>query len=115
MYVPDQWALLVNTPGSAGEFTGYPNNWPALGTPALFHEGKLGQLTGQLAFNIRIDSTVCAAVGFLKQDYESFLGYIVHENFHQFQYAEFGDIPWAREELYPIEDVMNTETGAITA
>jgi hypothetical protein len=33
--------------------------------------------------------------------------YVVHEAFHEYQNEVFGDIEWAREQVYPIEDVEN--------
>lgn len=113
VYVPDRWALLVNAPSSASEFIDYPDEWPPLSTHALFHRGQLGKLEGQLAFEIHVDSVVCAAVGFTGQDEPTFLAFVIHENFHQFQYAHFGEVQWEREELYPIEDAENTALACL--
>jgi len=108
VYIPERWALLLNAPPSAEGFVDYPRGWPKLPTHALYHAGQYGELVGQLAFDLNIDSAAVAAVGFTGQDKRRFLEYVIHENFHQFQYANFGDIPWEREEVYPIEDAVNT-------
>ena len=113
VYVPERWALLVNAPDSASEFVDYPDEWPPLSTHALYHQGQLGKLEGQLAFDIHVDSVVCAAVGFTGQDEPTFLAFVVHENFHQFQYAHFGEIQWQREELYSIENAENTALACL--
>ena len=108
VYVPQKWALLLNAPLAVTGFTSYPDAWPRLPSHVLYHSGQFGELTGQLALDLPLDSLVVAAVGYAGQDAIGFLGYMVHENFHQFQHAAFGEIQWEREELYPIEDVTNT-------
>ena len=113
VYIPERWALLLNAPPFADNFVDYPGAWPDLRTNALYHPGQYGELVGQLAFNIQIDSMAVAAVAFTGQKARSFLEYVVHENFHQFQNARFGDIQWEREELYPIEDVTNTSLAGM--
>ena len=107
-YIPEKWVLLANVPHVVEGFTDCPSTWPPLSTHALYHQGQLGQLSGQLAFNLQVDSFRVTAVGFLGYDYRRFLELIIHENFHQFQFLNFGNIPWAREELYPVEDAVNT-------
>ena len=113
VYIPDRWALLLNAPQSANGFVDYPNRWPGLQTHVLYHPGQYEELVGQLAFDLQIDSTAVAAVGFTGQNERGFLEYVVHENFHQFQHARFGEIQWEREELYPIEDASNTSLACL--
>jgi hypothetical protein len=113
VYVPERWALLVNAPASVNGFTEYPGQWPELFTRALFHQGRWGELVGQLVFDLSVDSCVVAAVAYDGKGERSFFEFIVHENFHQFQHARFGEIPWVREELYPIENASNTALATL--
>jgi len=113
IYIPDKWALLLNAPPSADGFTGYPETWPDLQTHVLYHSGSYDDLSGQLAFDVEIDSLAVAAVSPLGRDERSMLEYVTHENFHQFQDQHFGEITWQREELYPIEDVRNTALACL--
>lgn len=113
IYIPDKWALLLNAPPSVDGFTDYPDKWPDLQTNVLFHAGTFEDLRGQLAFNLEIDSLTITAVSPLGRDERSMLEYVIHENFHQFQNQEFGEITWRREELYPIEDAQNTALACL--
>ncbi|HVP37323.1 MAG TPA: hypothetical protein VMT04_10035 [Terriglobales bacterium] len=108
VYVPDLWVLLFNYPKKTEDFTSYPADWPDLGTRVLFHPGQYRDLAGQLVFDFPVDSTKVAAIPLTgKSDVELF-AFVVHEAFHQFQGSEFGEIPWEREEKYPIQDSRNT-------
>lgn len=113
LYIPDRWAMLLNAPRNAEGFSECPAGWPDLKTHVLYHAGQYDGLVGQLAFDIEIDSNGVAAVAFDEQSPRRFLEYAVHENFHQYQYATFGEIPWEREELYPIEDATNTALACL--
>jgi len=107
-YMPGKWALLLNYSGNLEGFEPYPRGWPDLGAEAMVHEGQYDDLVGQLAFNLPIDSVKVAAVGFPDRSPLDTFGYIVHENFHQYQFGSFGEINWEREERYPIQDRDNT-------
>ncbi len=111
-YMPGKWVLLFNCPKEVEGFAPYPKDWPDLGTDVLFHRGEYEGLVGQLAFGLSIDSVEAAAVPFVERPVGQLLGFIVHENFHQYQkygrYPAFGEIPWEREERYPIQDRENT-------
>jgi len=113
IYIPEKWALLLNAPPAADGFTEYPDTWPDLHTHVLYHQGPYDDLSGQLAFNVEIDSLVVAAVSPLGRDEQSMLEYVIHENFHQFQDQQFGEITWQREEIYPIEDAQNTALACL--
>ncbi|MBN2227676.1 MAG: hypothetical protein JW763_09960 [candidate division Zixibacteria bacterium] len=113
VYIPDTWAILFNAPPSATGFTTPPESWPNLQTDLLYHAGKYDELVGQLAFDMPIDSLQVAAVGFIDQGLYDFLAYLLHENFHQYQHAHFGEIPWEREERYPIEDADNSSLAGL--
>jgi hypothetical protein len=115
VYIPGKWALLFNYTHDIDGFTAYPEEWPDLGTNVLFHKGKYQGLVGQLIFNFKVDTLKTLAIGFpekfpeLVQNLEvKAFGYIVHEAFHQYQHESFGNIPWAREEKYPILDRENS-------
>jgi hypothetical protein len=120
VYLPKKWALLFNPAGAVEGFTAYPEGWPELGTKVLYHDGSYGDLVGQLAFDFEVGGVKTVAIGFPEnpQGYPSPLdvylaGFIVHEAFHQFQSAHFGEIPWQREERYPILDRENTALAAL--
>jgi hypothetical protein len=110
-YMPER-ALLFNYSKEIEGFTKYPEDWPNLGTSVLVHVGQYDNLTGQLYFDLRIDTVDLAAVPYLHKSVVDLFAFIVHENFHQYQqygqHPAFGEIPWAREELYPIQDRQNT-------
>ena len=114
IYVPDKWALLLNRSEAADEFTALPAQWPDLGTNALWHEGQFRDFVGQLVFDVEVDSISTVAIGLsggfptsVEHPETRVFAYIVHEAFHQYQHGAFGEIPWAREEKYPSEDVDN--------
>jgi hypothetical protein len=86
----------------------------------LYHEGSYSDLAGQLAFDFEVGGVKTVAIGLPidPQGFPSLLdvylaGFIVHEAFHQFQAAQFGEIPWQREERYPILDRDNTVLAAL--
>jgi hypothetical protein len=120
VYSPGRWTLLINTTGDIQNFEPYPKDWPYLGTDVLYHSGQFEDLAGQLAFYFKVDTIVTAAIGFPPGYPDKFenpevkaFGYIVHEAFHQYQYETFGEIPWEREERYPIQDMENSALAYI--
>jgi hypothetical protein len=115
VYVPDEWTLLVNAPASASDFANCPDGWPELSSQVLYHQGQYKNLAGQLAIDLQIDSLSVCAVAYGGHDTDYFLGFVAHENCHQFQHKVFGDIPWEREELYPIEDTENAALACLEA
>ena len=114
VYVPDKWALLFNSDAQIDGFEACPEDWPDLRLDVLCHEGRYGDLAGQLVFDLPVGEATTVAVGFPENfselvehpEVEAF-SYIVHEAFHQYQHGAFGEIPWAREEKYPISDLNN--------
>ncbi len=110
-YTPDR-AFLFNCPKKIEGFTAYPKDWPDLETDVQVYEGLYEDLSGQLGFGLSIDTVDFAAVPFLKKSNVELFAFVVHENFHEYQqYGEhpaFGEIPWEREQKYPIEDDGNT-------
>lgn len=108
VYVPEKWALLFNYPKDTEDFTSYPADWPDLGTRVLFHSGQYKDLAGQLVFDFLVDSTKVAAIPVAGKSEVELFAFIVHEAFHQYQGSAFGEIPWEREEKYPIQDLQNT-------
>jgi len=122
VYLPDRWALLLNAPeGKAVEgFSALPSGWPDLGVPALYHEGQYKDLVGQLAFAFPVADFEVAAIGIPEglmpgQAFPNpgMMDFIIHENFHEFQDKSFGEIPWEREERYPILDEANTALACL--
>jgi len=120
VYLPKKWVLLFNPPRAVDGFTAYPEGWPDLGTKVSYREGSYSDLVGQLAFDFEVGGVKTVAVGLPgdPRDYPRPLdvylaGFIVHEAFHQFQSAHFGEIPWQREERYPILDRENTALAAL--
>jgi len=119
-YLPNEFVLFINPPHVPPGFEPYPSSWPGLNTRALIHFGTYRDLRGQFAFNFQIDSVSTFAMGlpedllfsFAKPSYMLFSS-TIHEGFHQYQYDYFGEIPWAREELYPILDVTNSALAAL--
>lgn len=113
IYIPDRWVLLLNRESGAEGFGPCPDGWPELGTPVCCKTGDLGHLAGQLVFGYDAGGVQCVAVGFpdplppLDSLEEKMFGHVVHEAFHQYQDESWGDVPWAREQEYPIEDVEN--------
>mgnify|MGYP000243987767 CR=1 FL=1 len=120
VYLPKKWVLLFNPAGEVEGFAPCPEGWPELGTKVLYHEGSYSDLAGQLAFDFEVGGVKTVAIG-LPEDPQGFpslldvylAGFIVHEAFHQFQAAQFGEIPWQREERYPILDRDNTVLAAL--
>lgn len=119
VYIPGKWALLLNPPREATEFSALPPGWPNLGTKAGYYPGQFRDLIGQLVFDFPVGKSKTVAVGILENHFESLgpktamiFGYIVHEAFHQFQSEAFGEIPWEREERYPI---LNPDNSALAA
>ncbi len=120
VYIPGRWALLVNPPDGAGDFGPLPADWPPLRIKAGYLAGSYRDLVGQLAFDLDVGGAQTVALGLLDGQFGTFgpeapsvLGFIVHESFHQFQSETFGDIPWEREERYPILDADNTALAAL--
>ncbi len=115
VYIPGKWTLLFNTNIEIDPFASYPEDWPELGTAVLYHKGPYKGLVGQLAFNFEVGDFKTVAIGFPEEFIESvsqpelrIFGTIIHEAFHQYQFEHFGEIPWAREELYPIHFKRNS-------
>jgi hypothetical protein len=122
VYVPEIWVLMLNAPeGKAVEgFSAIPSGWPDLGVPALYHEGRYKDLVGQLAFAFPVAGFEVAAIGIPEglmpgQTFPNsgLMDFIIHENFHEFQDKSFGEIPWEREERYPILDEANTALACL--
>jgi hypothetical protein len=114
VYSPERWALLFNSADPVEDFGACPQNWPRLGSGVQYHEGRYGDLAGQLQFNLILGETRTVAIGFsegwperVEHPEVAAFSYIVHEAFHQYQHGAFGEIPWAREEKYPISDLTN--------
>jgi hypothetical protein len=120
VYLPKKWVLLFNPAGAVEGFGGCPEGWPDLRTKVLYHEGSYGDLVGQLAFDFEVGGVKTVAIG-LPESSEGFpaaldvylAGFIVHEAFHQFQTDHFGEIPWQREERYPVLDRENTNLAVL--
>ncbi len=108
VYIPDRWALLFNYPEDTEDFSSYPKDWPDLGTQVLFHSGQYKDLAGQLVFDLPIDSIKVTAIPVTGKSEVELFAFTVHEAFHQYQGSAFGEIPWEREEKYPIQDSRNT-------
>jgi hypothetical protein len=120
IYVPAKWALLVNPPEGAREFGPLPAGWPPLPFKAGFFAGQYRDLVGQLAFDFDIDGTKVVAIGLIEGQFPgpdsglpSLFGFIVHEAFHQYQSEAFDEIPWEREERYPVLDSENSALAAL--
>ena len=115
VYVQGKWVLLFNSDQRIEGFTSCPEGWPDLGTNVLYHKGQYKDLVGQLVFNFQAGNIKTVAIGFPQKLPESLnllearlFGHVVHEAFHQFQYENFGEISWEREERYPILEQENT-------
>ncbi len=120
VYIPGQFALLMNCGDGADGFEPYPGDWPALRGQVCCSRGQVGNLVGQLAFGFDAGGVTTVAVGFPDSLPPSFddlelkmLGYIVHEAFHEYQSAAFGETEWAREQMYPIEDAENAALACL--
>lgn len=120
VYTPGKWVLLINYPYQIEDFIPYPDDWPDPGTQAWIHFGSYEHLSGQLVFNFPVDTTKVVAVGIPEKIPEEMgqpevliFGYVVHEAFHQYQHMTFGEIPWEREQKYPILDLENTALACL--
>ncbi len=120
VYMPNDFILYLNGKNAPTGFEPYPPDWPDLGTNAFIHFGVYRNLVGQFAFDFRIDSTKTFAMGIpqdllfsLENPSYTLLSTTIHEGFHQYQHNHFGEIPWAREELYPILEVENTALASL--
>ncbi len=119
-YWPQAFVLYLNGRRAPAQFEPYPEDWPALPNRAFIHYGGYDDLVGQFASNVCIDSVVTFAMGLpetllFSAERPAFmlLGSTIHEGFHQFQHDHFGEIPWAREEWYPILSVPNTALASL--
>lgn len=120
IYLAPRWALFFNPPEIAPGFGNFPDGWPEWNRHVLFHEGRYKDLIGQLAFNYEIGGSKVIAIGFPEEMISGWenleirlFGDIVHEAFHQYQLGHFGEIPWAREERYPVLDQENSALAFI--
>ena len=119
-YLSGEFVLYLNARHAPADFKPYPSDFPPLGTIAFIHEGPYRDLAGQFAFDFQIDSITTFAMGLPKSLLFSLenpslvlLGSTIHEGFHQYQHNHFGEIPWAREERYPILDTENTALASL--
>ncbi len=119
-YMPNDFVLYLNGSHAPKGFKPYPSDWPNMDTRAFIHYGVYRNLIGQFAFDFKIDSIKTFAMGIPNDLLFSFknptymlLSSTIHEGFHQYQHGHFGEIPWAREELYPILDVENTALASL--
>jgi hypothetical protein len=107
-YKPDEWVLYFNPPHQVQSFSACPPGWTELGSDVQYHAGAYPGLNGQLAFDFAVDSASVIAVPYDGRLAEGYFALVVHEAFHQYQHWEFGEIPWGREERYPLLDRENT-------
>jgi hypothetical protein len=123
VYRTGRWALLVAAKEAPEGFVAPPASWPPLGRPRWLLPGGREGWIGQLVFDVQVGDARAVAVGLPEQkpqipgveelSYEAVaLGFVVHESFHQYQHERFGEIPWGREERYPI---LDGENGALAA
>lgn len=115
VYVPERWTILLNPPVGDREFGALPPRLPPLRVKAAYLEGPYRGLVGQLAFNFDVGGVKTVAIGLPEREFagsdiktRAMLGLVVHEAFHQYQNETFGNIPWEREERYPILDADNS-------
>jgi len=120
MYIPDELVLFLNAPIKPAGFQPYPSDWQDIGATAFVHFGTYGNLMGQFVFDFPIDSLKIFAMGMPNELLFStpnppltLFRATVHEGFHHYQRDHFGDIPWAREEQYPILDTENTALASL--
>ena len=120
VYLPEEWVLYLNADQAPDNFFPYPEEWPNLGTQAFIYKGVYKDLAGQFEFDFQIDSVTTFAMGLPKKLLFSFarptfmlLSTTIHEGFHQYQRHHFGEIPWSREEIYPIQDAQNTALASL--
>jgi hypothetical protein len=114
-YLPERWAILFNDPQRAEGFSPPPAGWPDLWPSLLVCPGQYRDLAGQLVLDLPLDSLRVAAVPYQGRSAAEELAFLVHEAFHQYQSAAFGEIGWEREEKYPIEDRENTALAVLEA
>jgi hypothetical protein len=122
-YLPGRWAVLANAPDSVAGFTAYPEDWPAMGAPALVRTGPFGVLVGQLAFDLDLGGVTTVAVplsltttGDRRGSIGNGFRFIVHEAFHQYQHDAFASIPNdMSDEEYPMLDGENTALASLEA
>ena len=119
-YMPNDYVFYLNGQHAPSGFEPYPSDWPDIDTRAYIHYGVYRNLVGQFVFNFEIDSTKTFAMGMPKDLLFSsenppymLLSSTIHEGFHQYQYSHFGEIPWAKEELYPILNIKNTALASL--
>lgn len=115
VYIPGEFALLLNCGDGAEGFEPYPGDWPAVCEHACYAGGQVDNLVGQLVFGYDAGGVRTVAIGFPESVPPAFedlelrmLGFVVHEAFHEYQDRVFGEIEWAREQQYPIEDIENS-------
>jgi len=120
VYIPGDFVLYLNYSGIPKGFKAYPEEWPFLGEPTAVRFGSYKNLVGQFAFDFQVDSIKTFAMGLpkdlifsLENPAYSLMSTIIHEGFHQYQRNHFGEIPWAREEFYPILNVQNTALASL--
>jgi hypothetical protein len=120
VYRPGQWAVVLNPPGDIEGYQPYPASWPQLASPALLKLGATPGLVGQLEFDFPVGSTTTVAVPLADNLPEhalerarSLFAFVVHEVFHQFQRARFGEVDEPSEERYPILDTGNSARAAL--
>lgn len=120
LYLPQKLVLFLNAPFKPEEFQAYPSSWPDLRTTAFLHRGPYRDLVGQFSFDYPIDSLSVFAMGMPTEILFStehpaltLFRTTVHEGFHHFQAHHFGEIPWAREERYPILDAENIALASL--
>jgi len=119
-YMPNDFVLYLNGQHAPSGFEPYPSDWLDIDTRAFIHYGVYRNLIGQFAFDFKVDSIKTFAMGIpkdllfsLENPTYMLLSSTIHEGFHQYQHSHFGEIPWAREELYPILDVENTALASL--
>jgi hypothetical protein len=120
VYRPGQWAVVLNPPGDIDGYLPYPRSWPQLAAPALLHLGATPGLVGQLEFDFPVGSARAVAIPIADHLPEqalararSLFAFVVHEAFHQFQRATFGEVDEPPEERYPILDTENSARAAL--
>ena len=114
-YLPERWAILFNGPQRAEGFSPPPAGWPDLWPSMQVCLGQYRDLAGQLVLDLPLDSLRIAAVPYQGRSAAEEIAFLVHEAFHQYQAAAFGEIGWEREEKYPIEDRENTALAVLEA
>lgn len=120
VYRPGRWAVVLNPPGDIEGYQPYPESWPELAAPALLHLGATPGLVGQLEFDSQVGSATTVAIPLADNLPEhaldrarSLFAFVVHEAFHQFQRATFGEVDEPSEERYPILDTENSARAAL--